>query len=387
MAWLRKSLLHLLTLVLFASLLGVAYSTSARLSFGRPDNIKNWLAQSNFYGHFVDNAIDQAQETADSNPGVASLSFNDPGIRQTARTALSQAQVQQAVSIFVDSNYAWLEGKTNKPSFTIDFTQAKQSFAAQVGQQVETRLANLPVCSITQLVQIQNAQSINPLSINCRPPGVSPQLEAAQVSQQITNSSGFLSNPVITADTLNPSQSSASPSQPYYTKLSQAPRLYRLSLQLPWVFLALVLLTSLGVLLLAPRRKAGLRRISIVLLVSGLILLLAKYVSDILFTRLQSRVLNSANTGSLQSALTDFAHRAEIHMLKLDSYFALACIALAAVLALILLLTRQPTKVPPRANREVPSENPDSVPPTSGNVNAVNARPSSSQAKRPPLIQ
>jgi ABC-type uncharacterized transport system permease subunit len=48
----RKGVVHLLAVVLFVSLLGLAVSTGANRTF-TPDKLKGWLAQSGIYDQVV----------------------------------------------------------------------------------------------------------------------------------------------------------------------------------------------------------------------------------------------------------------------------------------------------------------------------------------------
>ena len=71
--------------------------------------------------------------------------------------------------------------------------------------------------------------------------------EGDRVAQEINGNSDFLNNPVITAGSLNQDQFSqggnnaAPQGQPYYKKLSWAPKLYQIGRQLPWIFGGLAL--------------------------------------------------------------------------------------------------------------------------------------------------
>src|SRR4051812_31736602 len=115
----RRSLVYLLSLVLFLSLLGSAYLTSGNIAFRHPDKVKVWLKESNLYGHFVADVIAQGQKSAgDQEPGTVSLS--DSAVQQAAQTSFTSDSIQKNVESFLDANYAWLEGKTDKPSFAID---------------------------------------------------------------------------------------------------------------------------------------------------------------------------------------------------------------------------------------------------------------------------
>ncbi len=336
----RKLVVLLLSLVLLVSLLGIAFSTSSNMAFSHPDKLESWLNQSKFYDHFVAMVADETEKAAGGTSQSGPASPGDTAIRQAARVAFPPQILQQDVSTFMDSNYAWLEGKTSHPDFMIDLTAGKQSFAAQVGQLVEIRLTGLPVCSNAQLAQLGASQNIDYLTITCRPPSLTPQAAAVQTAQQINGGGSLLANPVITASSINP-KGNNSQGRPYYQKFSAAPKIYRLGLKLPWILSGLAFLSTLGVVFIAPRKRKGVRRVGVVLLEAGIILVAVKFVADTVFNQLEKHIFNNSNVGQLQQSLTDFLHRVEAQLVKVDLWFGIAFLALAVLLFVILWFTRQ----------------------------------------------
>lgn len=329
-----------LSLVLLVSLLVVAFSTSSNIAFSHPDKLESWLNQSKFYDHFVATVADEIQKSANSNPNGQSAPVN-AALLQATTTAFSPQLLQQSVNTFLNSNYTWLEGKASSPSFAIDLTVAKQNLAQQIGQYVQTRLAGLPACTPAQAAQIAaNPNNIDYLSIPCLPTGLTPQVAAAQAVQQINGGDSLLSNPVITADSISP-KGNNNQGKPYYKKFSAAPGLYRLSLKLPWIFGILALLSTLGIVFAASRKRKGVKYLGIVLLVAGIILMVVKLVSDSIFNLLEKHIFNNSTVGQLQQSLTDFLHRVETQLVKVDFWFGAAFLILALLLFGILWFTRQ----------------------------------------------
>lgn len=381
MNWVRKVLAGFLTLVLFAALLGTAFSTSGNLAFSHPDKIEAWLNQSDLYGHFVSNAIDQAKKSANSTENQGPVTLSDTAVQQAAQTAFSDQLLQNSVKTFLDANYAWLEGKTAQPSFTINLTQSKQNFAAQVGQYVQAHINSLPVCGAQQLAALGNVNSVDPLNITCRPPQLNAQAEAQLVTQRIQNSSGFLSNPVISANNINPK--GASSSQPYYQKYSELPKLYQLGVKLPWIYAAAALLSALAIIFLAPRKRCGLRRIGINLAIAGVILVAFKFVADAVLKQVEKHIFNSSSVGQLQQALTDFLQRAEHQLVKTDMLFGLGYLLLALLILIILLSTRRN-----RGAKPVPKGRQEPLP-VNGQPRSTPQTPAGppTPPKRPRLVQ
>jgi len=385
MVWVRKGAIHVLALVLLVSLLGLAFSASARLNLTHPGKLEGWLKQSGFYTSFVNDRLHSAQQSASNDQGAGRVSLSDPEVTQAVHEVFSAQFLEPYVNTFLTSNYAWLEGKTATPAFKIDLTGAKQKLADQIGQTVQTRVAGLPVCSDAQLAQLQSTLQTDPLAIPCRPPTLTAQTAATQVVAQISGSSDFLSNPVLTAGTLNPNKGQQG--QPYYQKLSQLPKFYRLSLKLPWIFGILAVLSAVGILFISFSRRRGLRRIGWMLLVAGVLLVAVKLVSDTIFNHLQNKVFSNSNLGQLQHALTDFLHRIEAQLVKTDLWFGIAFLVLAALILGTLWFRRE------RPQKRPSSDQGGRLPPESTTDTAAGERPPlptlkpPARPKRPRLIQ
>jgi hypothetical protein len=368
MIWLRKATTYFLSVILLLSLLGVALATSADTAFSHPAKIETWLSQSNIYNHFVAQVTSQAQNSTGGNN--SSVALTDVAVQQAAESAFTPQLLQQDASIFLNSNYAWLEGKTSVPNFSINLGPAKQTFAQTVGSYVTTYLNSLPACTTAQLTQLGSVQNADPLSLSCRPATLNPQTEGAQVTQQLATSSSFLSDPVLTADNISPTQNHQV-RQPYYQRLASAPKLYRAAVHLPLVLTIVALLSALGISFMAVTRRRGLRRIGEVLLIAGILLMLVKFVADKVFNRLEKQVFNNSSVGQLQQSLTDFAHRVESQLVKVDLWFGVGFVLFAVIILGYLLVTRRrqpktpkPEKLPvPQADGRVETPRPTSKPP------------------------
>jgi hypothetical protein len=358
MVWARKALASLLVLVLLASLLGTALSTSANSALVHQQKVETWLNQSNLYQRFLSNAITQAKTSAGSNQAQGSITLSDSAVQQAADSAFSIKLFQRSLNTFLNSNYAWLEGKSAQPNFTIDLTGAKQNFAAQIGQYVQEHITSLPVCSAQQLAEIGSASNIDPLKITCRPPTLDAQAEAALVTQRVNNSGGFLSNPVITANNINPNGGSSS--QPYYQKFSRAPKFYQVAVKLPWIYAVLAVISALGVILLARRKRNGLRRVGGSLVTIGVILLIIKFLANRLFNHLEKHVFNQTSDGQLQQSLTHFLNQVEAQMSKIILWFGIGYIILAAIILILLVLTRR-RHSKHKASKPIPPGDSDSI--------------------------
>jgi hypothetical protein len=190
------------------------------------------------------------------------------------------------------------------------------------------------------------------LSVNCRPAALSPAAANAQVTQEINASSGFLSQPIITAQTINPKSSNGS--QPYYVKLAKAPRIYRLAQKLPLALGVLALLTTLGIILVAPARRKGVRRVGAVLFAAGIILVASGFAADATFNQAEKRIFNDSGIGQIQQSLVDFARRVQHQIVGVDSYFGIAFLIIAVAIFGYLVMSRKRTDKPKPSLDETP---------------------------------
>jgi hypothetical protein len=332
----RKGFIYLLSLFLLATLLGTAVATSTNNTLGKPEKVETYLDRSRLYDHFIEYTTDQAKKSNGDTDQSDSVSLSDAAIKAAAEESFTQALIKQNINKVIEANYAWLEGKTATPQFSVDLAAQKQTFAEKVGQYVTTYSAGLPVCTDPSVAA---QQTRDPLAATCRPAELSPEAAGAQVTQNLATTGDFLSDPTVTPNNINPEKNPTS--QPYYEKLSQLPKAYQFGTKLPYIFAGLSLLAALGIIFLSSPRRKGIRRVGIVLLIAGLGLVALKFLSDYAFRRAEHRIFNNANVGQLQQSLTDFLHRIEMSMVRTELWFGIGFLLLAAVIFGTLAATRQ----------------------------------------------
>jgi hypothetical protein len=351
MNWARKSLVNILWVLLVLSLLGVGLSASANLSLSHPQKVENWLNQSNLYGNFVSNTIAQAERAAGSTATQTSITLGGTAVQEAASSTFTTSLFQKDVSTFLNSNYSWLNGKTSKPNFTINLLSIKQRFAGQVANYVQAHIASLPVCTTEQLLKI-SANNIDPLNATCRPSSLNAQAEASLVAQNIENSKAFLSTPVLTADNI---RNTGSNRQPYYKRFSEAPTIYKLVVKSPWIYAVAVIISALGVIFLAIKKRFGLRRVGVALVLAGAILIATRFIDNLIVKKLDIRVLNKVGDKQVQQAIKNSLKLAVHHLAQTDLWFGAAFLLLAVVIFLLLLLTSH--KVKPNTKVQEPPSN------------------------------
>ncbi|HWB39313.1 MAG TPA: hypothetical protein VG604_03690 [Candidatus Saccharimonadales bacterium] len=345
MIWLRRILTSLLSVLLFICLMAVVTAVSFNLNLSKPDRVESWLQQSDIYGHWIADVTNQSQQSTGGQDNSGSVSLSDAAVKQAAESAFSPKLIQSDVQEFLDGNYSWLQGKTDKPQFNINLTSAKAQFANQVGQYVKTYLKGLPVCTTGQLSQILNPNQ-DPLSLTCRPAAMNVDAEADQVTQQLANGSNFMSNTLITPATLTAGDES---SQPYFTKVSFLPKIYSWAKKLPLILAVSSVVLTVLIFFSATTRRRGVRRIAEIFMLSGVLLLLKKLVADIAikhinYDKVRTHLFggaDNASSGPLQHSLQNFVQRAVDSLTKPDLWFGAAFVLFAGILILLLVLSRE----------------------------------------------
>lgn len=341
MIWLRKGVVHLFAVILLFALLGGVTAAGFNRTLAQPDKLKTWLTESNIYDQTVSDTLHTAQNSGQTD---SSVSLENAQVRQAAEEVFTPQLVQKNVDLFIDANYAWLQGKTAEPEFKIDLSGSKQTFAQKIGTLVQTRLSGLPVCTTTQLAQLQIPT--DPLTVSCRPATLDVKPESQRVAREVMDGR-FLNQPVITASNLDSLDTDGDQSQqkqastPYYQNFSQAPTIYKVAVKLPYICAALAIVSLLVIFWAAPSRRRGIRRVGFVFLSAGVLLFFARYMSDSAVARFQHNTLNQTAAQQLQKPLGDLLHRIESSWMQAHLLFAVLFTVMALAAFIYLFATRQ----------------------------------------------
>ncbi len=270
MNFLRKIFVSLCAALLSASLFSLAWSHVAVATVGNRQTIKGWLDKSDAYSKVVDIAITKLEESTKEG-GQSDIPVDDPQIRETVRKAFTSDLLKQNVETFLDGTYSWLERDAENLEFRMDFTAAKQQLADGLAEYVKTRATSLPVCTPNQI-----PEDFSGFSESCRPSNVSPDQVAEKIRSEILTGKGFLENPVITADNIKVTDENGATIPLSGSSQAQVSRdAYNLSTKAPAIFAVTAFVLALGVIFLSHDRLAGVKRVGIVLLTTGVILLIA----------------------------------------------------------------------------------------------------------------
>lgn len=300
MNFVRKSVLVLTTALFIALLFATALDMGVIRVISQPSNIKQILADSGAYNSAVNSVLAQSGKISTSD---GSVSLTDPTIRAAANSTFTPQFVRSNTETVIDSIYAWLNGKTTSPNFNIDLSGGKSQFASAAAQAVQTRVAGLPVCT-----PANELSSFDALSSSCLPRGVTPSAVADEVQADIVSGTGFLDQPVINANSLKSTRSNQSV---FADQLKSAPQQYQRVKKTPVIFAILTLLAAAAIIFLSSSRRKGLRRVGIVLLIVGLLMLVFAWGLNECVAKVTPKIKvdNSVVQTDLRNLITDISQK------------------------------------------------------------------------------
>ena len=255
---LRKFFYFIAGFLTLVTLLQLPFAFAVSSVFGSPHNIDTALQQGGVYNNFIPLALDQTSKNTTDDSTKKLLA--DQGVKNAITSSVQPGDIQAASQSVITGFYAWLEGKTDQPQFTIDLTKPLDQATTKLSAYAQQRAAGLPACTLQQL---QTIDINDPLSLPCLPPGVSSVQVGQQFTQQAKQQIDLLNNPVISSEKLQKEGNTKD------LQNSQLPEAYRALHNNKWFVLGLaVILVSL--LIFARRnRLAGIRIAGILLLVSA----------------------------------------------------------------------------------------------------------------------
>ena len=324
MIWVRKFGVFILAIILFIAILVTTYATSLVIALNQPSTIKGWFVKSGVYDHALVAFLNNNSEGGDN---TSAISISDPEVQTAAQSAFNSKVIQNGFETFIDSNFNWLSGKSNKPDFRIDLTEPKQEFGNQVQSKVKSFLASLPACTPQQTATLQGQLNVKLFSLPCRPANVNPDSEAARAKEQVM-SADFLSDPVITASTL----ASNNGSQAYYVKFSKAPSMYREARFVPLVLVAITIALSILVIIASTTRAKGKKNVAIVMFIASFVLIVGKVIAELIRISQKIQWFNVEFSKDLNKPLNDLVNIAISSISTTDLVIAIILIITGVLL-------------------------------------------------------
>ncbi len=244
---------------------------------GSSVKIKSWLKQADLYSIVVNNLTTQISDGLNSSNFQVKPNITSSEVDQSVKSAVSQQFFYQTVNSVVDSNYAWLNGQTPKPSFLINLSSVKSSI-----------ISNL--VSSPSAVAVCNQLVIYRLST----------MSACQSNfSNLLSSNATLANyQTINQDNLSSFLNTSSTSKPYYEQYSNLPSRFQLVMKAPlYLLIAVVAILLLSIIVLG----FGFRLIKFIfksLVIATLALIAIRLLVNPLFRSLQKMPIISNNSNS-----------------------------------------------------------------------------------------
>lgn len=264
----RKTLLAILTPLLSLLLFALAFNFGMVRAIGDAESVKEILSKSEIYSSVVPNILKQ---TGQFDTAVGEISGADQIVKKAATRSLPASEIQKYSEDAIDNIYAWLNGKTPQPTFNIDLSNSKVSFANNLASEVQQKLTSLPACTTAI-----TATDFDVLNATCLPPGVSANSASDSLKNEvINNSDGFFNQASVKAADIKGNDPTKSVFQ---DQLKDAPAAFQWFKKSPTILLILTILAGAALVFLRPTIANGLKHLGAILLTVGLTMLIFAWI-------------------------------------------------------------------------------------------------------------
>lgn len=315
--------------------------------FGDSSHLKQWLVQSEFYPAVRDEIITQSTKQNIVDAKDASVTLRKPVVKKALERSITTEYLQNAAESVIDGTYDWLDGTSQKPTYTIDVAPIKKAFALSISNSAQARLNTLPDC-----VLADQATTTDPFTVNCSPPPSVSSTELQRLRTEIINSDEFLPKN-IDANTyaLSAEETVKNVSQqPWYETVSGLPTLFQWISRGPVIALLLGLIATVLIVFCSTSRRNGLRRVGVTILSSSLALALSSIV--VLFLARYTTLPGADEGAALYQPMLDLFKLASG---AVSQWQLITCLVLAAIgggIVLGLRFTRPPASATPQPVRK-----------------------------------
>jgi hypothetical protein len=285
MQFLRKSALVLAASIFFFMLFGFGLLWGIERTFGTSDAMKSALKESRIYSSLVNDALEQAQKN-EKEKGIQhdEIPLDRPEVRKIVSDAFPPSFMQTQTENLLDGVYNWLQGKTPNLAFEMNLTDAKTRLADGVAAYVTERASNLPTCGPNDIPQ---GTDVDPFNAPCLPPGADVNAIAAQARQELV-AGEFMKDTQINAQDLKMNNGKT-----FAEEYKNAPAVYRGIVTGVYTMGVLALLLGVAVVFLSIDRRHGLRKVAILSVVVGSVLLFMSWLWGIALVRMSEEFAKS----------------------------------------------------------------------------------------------
>lgn len=260
------------------------------LVIGNRDVVKQTIADSGAYEKFVPSVLD-ANKDQDS---ASSIPLDDPEVTRIINESFPPENLQTQTEAIVDSIFNWLDKKSDRVQFSVDFTANKNALGDKLSEYAFNRVAFLEICQ-TQ------PETFDPFTTNCRPYGYDI-FEGQQIfADQIKSSEGFLGKTVLTEKELPKNKAG----QNLFEQYSYAPNIFKWLKRAPLILGIATVFVCVFYVLNAPHRRKGVSRLGRTIVGNSATLIVTPFVFGVIIPQLTRDYSNELSGSSSEVLLND----------------------------------------------------------------------------------
>jgi hypothetical protein len=190
---------------------------------------------------------------------------SQPLIAASLKTSLSPEVVERLAKPVVSSTYDWLEGDIDQPDFSFSLKDVQKNFESTLKKKLTSRVKKLPPCGYANV-----SSSTSVYTLTCLPPGFDSQQAIRDAVKRVSANADIFNDASVKDKKLDQKEVqdlgiNAIPEKPAET----IPATYQaITESLPWFILGTIL-TGAGLVFLSVRKLLGLRKIGVILVLTG----------------------------------------------------------------------------------------------------------------------
>lgn len=264
----RRLSFVLVSTLLTLSIGGWILTAALHQTIGKADQTIALVHKSGLYQAIIPSQIKQVQQ---DNPSLAGLPLDNPQVQKAIENSMDTKKIRQEGDMAIGDLYRWLEGKSNRPSFSINAMPDRQTLATELGDVAYQHAATLSTCH--SIADVPTDIATNPLAAKCLPPGVDAEAVRQLVIGEVSTNQALAS----TDGTISADDIKFSNGKPVLDTFSSAPTWYKPALLLPTIF-AVAAAVFMILLLIILRPFRGIKSVGKHLFVVGITLAICSLV-------------------------------------------------------------------------------------------------------------
>lgn len=278
----------------------------------------NYLLESAKNNGLYEAAAEELIQTTIQEQGneVSGVAISDDRFKNALQNVITPELLQSQAEIIVLATYDWLEGDTDRPTFTLNVNNQREVLAGELARLAAEELESLPVCTSPGQVQVNSSENIP----TCKPPGFDLQETESDIKSALLNSADFFSETQISSEEIFNNDDN----NQTQVNWQEGPRQFERA-QNSWIFGIVFVAFGVGIVaLLSGSRRSTVHLFSMQLLLVGL----AVGVPAMVGLLIGSSFIRPPNSSMLETAGFKMLEEFGADMVQLLFVFAGVCIAI-----------------------------------------------------------